>query len=94
MTTLHELEQMPLHEMTLRVLTADTHEERMHEFGDWLLRVVGIDGAHGVDAVNEVIHEEFGSGVTLTPEQLTALQHYYGPRYHIRKNGEIYLSAA
>lgn len=94
MTTLHELVEVPLHEVTLRVQAAETPEEKAHEFGEWILKVNGIDGVHGLDAVNEVVHLEFGPEISLTAMELIRFQRTYGHTYRIEKNGDTLTTAA
>lgn len=93
MITLLELSEIPLAELTGRVHEAKTPEEKVHEFANWLLRVNGIDGIHGLDAINEVMSSEFGPGSSLTVAQLDTFKRYCGAHYIIKKD-EIYTSAA
>jgi hypothetical protein len=85
-----ELSQVPLHHLTERVQEAPNLDEKMAAFGDWLLRVVGVDGIHGADNINEVLQTEFGVQARLSSAQLLAAQRFFGCQYRLTRNGELY----
>lgn len=67
MADLREELNVPLREVTQRVIDAVNVDEKMIAFSDWMLKVVGIDGlAHGMDEINDVIRSEFGPQAEFT----------------------------
>lgn len=70
MPDLPEHLQVPLHELSQRVIETDNELERTIAFSDWVLRVIGAEDTHGMDALNNVMRAEFGpqAGIRRGPD--------------------------